>query len=102
MTMTLNMGRSLGAVALAMIAALPTAASAAEKKAVPAKTKDVAPTLSDQTYEKWFRYVAPDAKANAWRKIGWRTGFHEALGEAQKSQRPILLWVMNGHPCGSV
>jgi hypothetical protein len=101
--MTWRMRHFHFAVALTMVAtALLTAVTAAEKNAFQSTTNEDVPTLSDQTYEKWFRYVAPDTKAHAWRKIGWRTSFYEALKEAQKTQRPILLWVMNGHPCGSV
>ena len=32
--------------------------------------------------------------------LGWRTELGAASAEAKALQRPILLWAMNGHPCG--
>ncbi len=101
--MTWNIRFSLGAVLLATLAAA-TPRTALAEEPVPARSipEGEVPKLTDDTYEKWLHYVLPDEKANAWRKIGWRTTFWEALEEAKKTNRPILLWTMNGHPCGSV
>ena len=35
-----------------------------------------------------------------WREVPWRPSFTEAIHEARKADKPILLWIMNGHPCG--
>ena len=35
-----------------------------------------------------------------WREIPWRPSLAAALDEARKKDKPILLWMMNGHPCG--
>ena len=35
-----------------------------------------------------------------WRDIPWRPNLAEAIGEAREKDKPILLWMMNGHPCG--
>ena len=35
-----------------------------------------------------------------WKEIPWRPNFGEAIEDARKEDKPILLWVMNGHPCG--
>ena len=35
-----------------------------------------------------------------WREVPWRPSFTEAIIEARKADKPILLWIMNGHPCG--
>lgn len=35
-----------------------------------------------------------------WREIPWHPDLISALHEAKRKPRPILLWVMNGHPCG--
>lgn len=37
---------------------------------------------------------------NRWSEIPWRPNLGEAIGEARKEDKPILLWMMNGHPCG--
>ena len=93
---------SLSSLLMVTLVLAVSGASAQEKVAATATPDREVPELGDKSYEKWLRYVMPDEKASAWRKIGWRTSFFEALAEAKKTQRPILLWVMNGHPCGSV
>ena len=35
-----------------------------------------------------------------WSKIPWRPDLGEAIDEARVQDRPILLGMMNGHPCG--
>ena len=35
-----------------------------------------------------------------WSEIPWRPSLAEAIEEARKADKPILLWMMNGHPCG--
>ncbi len=60
-----------------------------------------APKLTDATYKKWLDFVRPSAQEDLWKKIGWRTSLSKAIGEAKELNRPILLWTMNGHPCGT-
>ena len=35
-----------------------------------------------------------------WGQIPWQPDLGEAILEARKQDKPILLWMMNGHPCG--
>lgn len=44
--------------------------------------------------------VLPTAQENRWREIPWRTDLGSALQEAEKSKKPLFLWVMDGHPLG--
>ncbi len=44
--------------------------------------------------------VVPNKSELAWTKIPWRSSFHEGIAEAQRQGKPVLLWVMNGHPLG--
>lgn len=44
--------------------------------------------------------VLPGDEELAFRSLGWRTVFWDAVKEAQREKRPILLWAMNGHPLG--
>ena len=37
---------------------------------------------------------------SGWREIPWRPNLGEAIVEARQKNKPILLWMMNGHPCG--
>lgn len=71
-------------LALVTISALPSAGMAQDKAPI------------DPARIAWAR---PDAKP-AWRKIAWRTTLGEAIVEASRDKKPILLWAMNGHPLG--
>ena len=55
--------------------------------------------LKDET-DTWYSYILPKESELAWRTVGWRGTLGEAWLEAQKKDMPILLWAMNGHPCG--
>jgi hypothetical protein len=59
-----------------------------------------APTLTDANYSEWLRFIRPASDELKWRKVRWHRSLSEAAAEARRLQRPILLWTMNGHPCG--
>lgn len=67
---------------------------------------DVAPPvaadidLNDENYQLWRDYVLPDPKEMAWEQIPWLTTFKDGILAADASQKPLLLWTMNGHPLG--
>lgn len=44
--------------------------------------------------------VLPNKREDAWLKIDWHTNLMKARDIAQKANRPLFLWVMNGHPLG--
>lgn len=46
------------------------------------------------------RQILPSAAELEFKALGWRTVFWDAVKEAQRTDRPILLWAMNGHPLG--
>ena len=56
------------------------------------------PTM--ENFREWVSYIRPKGEENAWREIPWRNGFIPAVNEAKALHRPILLWAMNGNPCG--
>jgi hypothetical protein len=56
--------------------------------------------LKDETFDTWNSYILPKESELAWRTVGWRGTLVEAWLEAQEKDMPILLWAMNGHPCG--
>lgn len=58
------------------------------------------PTLDDDNYLTWHRFIWPVDSELAWQKVRWHVELADAQVEARRLQRPILLWTMNGHPCG--
>jgi len=48
----------------------------------------------------WRDFIKPTKEEMAWSEIPWKTTFYDGLIESDKEQKPLLLWVMNGHPLG--
>ena len=59
-----------------------------------------AETLTDATYEKTRDEILPTKDELAWQALGWRTSLWAGVVDAQKAEKPVLLYVMNGHPLG--
>ncbi|MFP6866566.1 MAG: hypothetical protein VCA35_11535 [Roseibacillus sp.] len=67
----------------------------------PGDSKDwPAPKLTDGNLRKWGDFIRPSEEDLAWRGVRWHRHLDEAAEEARQLGRPILLWAMNGHPCG--
>lgn len=56
--------------------------------------------LSKHTLDEWRALIEPSAAELAFTAIPWRPNLWSAVQEAQASDRPVLLWAMNGHPLG--
>ena len=58
--------------------------------------------LTDETYQRWRDYIVAKPEELRWQQIPWRASAGAALAEARARgsgrQKPVLLWVMNGHP----
>ena len=82
---------------LSIITVLPalvlTAALPAQKTARPSE-------LSEKTFATALAAINPDPTEATWRQIPWYPDLNEAIRVARAKDKPILLWVMNGHPCG--
>ncbi|MFT5471140.1 MAG: hypothetical protein ACI8UO_006273 [Verrucomicrobiales bacterium] len=59
-----------------------------------------APVVTADNLDKWLDFLRPTEEEVGWRKVRWHHSLSEAAAEARELQRPILLWAMNGHPCG--
>jgi len=60
--------------------------------------QDTKQELNDKSYERIRDYVLPNADEEAWLKVNWRATFWDAVIDAQKEDKPIMLFAMNGHP----
>ena len=81
--------------ALAVILAPMVLMNAHAQRNAPTNTS---PTMDN--FREWVSYIRPGEEENAWREIPWRNEFMPAVNEAKALDRPILLWAMNGNPCG--
>jgi hypothetical protein len=54
--------------------------------------------LADASYTKLRDQVRPNAAELAWQKIAWRSSVWDGIVEGQTSDKPILIWMLNGHP----
>ena len=76
-----------------------TARPAAQSPAVPVADVPLIEVV-EETWEPWFDHLQPTAGESAFAKIAWHPTFAEGILAANQAQRPLLLWVMNGHPLG--
>ena len=65
-----------------------------------ASAQEGPPALDDKNLKTWLDFILPSPEEAQWEKLGWRPELWTAVQEAKALQRPILLWAMNGHPCG--
>jgi len=65
-----------------------------------AVAQDGPPVLDEKSYKSWIDFIRATPDELKWEKLGWRPELGAAAQEAKALQRPILLWAMNGHPCG--
>ena len=59
-----------------------------------------APVITESNFDQWMQFIEPTARELEWQKVRWHYSLSEAAKEAKALNRPILLWSMNGHPCG--
>ena len=84
-----------------LLVSVTTAALAASvgSAADPSQDKLQQPQRSAE-YGKWRAYLLPSASEQSHRTIPWRASVLHGLIDAQKQDKPILLFLMNGHPLG--
>lgn len=54
--------------------------------------------LNDKNYAEWRDRIRPKAVEQSYETVNWFATFWDAVVAAQKEEKPILLWAMNGHP----
>ena len=58
------------------------------------------PRLRGRTVEEWCQLLEPTPVMSAWQQVAWETTYHAGADAAAKAEKPLLLWLMNGHPLG--
>ncbi len=57
-------------------------------------------SLTAPDIERRTQFRKPTGEEANWAKIGWRDSMWDAILEARKTDKPLLVWSMNGHPQG--
>lgn len=55
---------------------------------------------TEENLESWTKFILPEESDLVWRNVDWLTTFGDGVVAANKADKPLLLWVMNGHPFG--
>ena len=56
--------------------------------------------LTEENFGAWRDHLLPSAKDVAWESIPWLASLAEGIVASDQQQKPLLLWMMNGHPLG--
>ena len=59
---------------------------------------DGPPELNDRTFASWRDRIRPRPAERSFETVPWLPTFWDGVMTAQKEDKPILLWAMNGHP----
>ncbi len=89
--------RAITLAGLVLTAGLAQVASAqvAQRASSAARSEASAASL-----DAWRDHIRPCEAERAWERIGWHASFADGLRAANTERRPLLLWMMNGHPLG--
>ena len=68
-------------------------------KGAPSATVD-RPALRLTDLEDWRAHLLPSAADLRFAQVAWAPTFMDGVQQASELQRPLLLWLMNGHPLG--
>ena len=58
------------------------------------------PRLEGKSIAEWKSRILPSKSERSADGIGWIPSFSDGLRAAATEKRPLLLWLMNGHPLG--
>jgi hypothetical protein len=58
------------------------------------------PRLPAPKFDALHRKVAPQGKGEGWATIPWQTDLAAARRTALRERKPLMMWVMDGHPLG--
>ncbi|MFO0876171.1 MAG: hypothetical protein U0840_02270 [Gemmataceae bacterium] len=54
--------------------------------------------VRDSDLDRLRRQIVPSTAEQAWLRLDWEVTLWDAVVRAQKEDRPILFYAMNGHP----
>jgi hypothetical protein len=62
--------------------------------------QDALPVFSHADIPAWREHIRPAAEDVAFEQIPWLASFEQGVRASDAQAKPLLMWVMNGHPLG--
>jgi hypothetical protein len=56
--------------------------------------------ISPAQFKALHRAVGPSGEAERWTEIPWETDLAAARAKSTQTGKPLLMWIMDGHPLG--
>lgn len=56
--------------------------------------------LTLQNFDAFVDKISPEPDELAWQEIAWESQLTKAIERANREDKPLLIWAMNGHPLG--
>ena len=56
--------------------------------------------LDENQFQTLHAAVTPRGESEQWTEIPWETDLTTARQKAAREQKPLLMWIMDGHPLG--
>jgi hypothetical protein len=56
--------------------------------------------LPEEQFQRLHAAVAPRGDGERWMEIPWETDLAAARERAAREKKPLLMWIMDGHPLG--
>ena len=57
-------------------------------------------SIGDERFQALHRKSAPRGDRERWAEIPWQTDLPAARRKAAEEKKPLLMWIMDGHPLG--
>ncbi len=64
------------------------------------ESADQSAALTDANFATWRDQIRAKQSELVWQQLPWETTYRDGLLQASAADKPLLLWVMNGHPMG--
>lgn len=92
--------RFRGMSSLAVIAVVGLLGSPNMRLAIADDPPDTPETLSLETLAAWQSLIEPSDQDLAYLDVGWETTIGNGVQRAVREHKPLMIYVMNGHPLG--
>jgi hypothetical protein len=62
--------------------------------------ENATPVLNDSNFAAWQKHLQTTPEETRFEAVPWLPSLRDGVKAARQEDKPLLLWVMNGHPLG--